>query len=428
MTKPGYTMVVQREFQADKGETTVTMYPPLRVRGRVTEAATGKPIDQFTVIHGHYYRFSNRDGALRNVNWERGGPHADFADGEYEAEFSLAHVAAVAVRVEARGYKPATSQPFKMEAGDVAFDVRLEPGVGPTGLVHGSDGRPLSGATVILSTKSHRAQLYNGSFHQSAYPRVVTGSDGRFRFPAQTEPFRVFVDHETGFAEADEKSLAASEVLTLKPWGRIQGTVQIGREPAAGVQVRLSETDNRWAPDEAMPITQAQQLKTDARGRYAFERVIPAKLTVSRIFTLERSTFHIGTGAAQTVTVQPDKTTWVNLGGTGRPVIGRFVAPAGIKPGAFFPYLYQTLAGEGCTFDTNVRPDGHFRIEDVPAGKYRLHAQLHAPGTGVPGTFGPELASSDSEIVVPAIPGDRSDAPLDLGTIELKPVNAPGSN
>ena len=201
----------------------------------------------------------------------RGGPHADFAGGSYAVEFSLPHVAAVAVRIEASGFKPATSQPFKMEAGDVTFDTRLEPGVGPTGVVHGPDGRPLSGAAVILSTRSLRAQLYNGKFHEGAYPRVLTDADGVFRFPAQTEPFRVFVDHAIGFAEADSNSLAGSDVLTLKPWGRIQGTVKIGNQPAAGVQVRLSETDNRWAPNEAMPITQSQQLKTDARGRYAFE-------------------------------------------------------------------------------------------------------------------------------------------------------------
>ncbi len=166
----------------------------------------------------------------------------------------------MAVRIEAQGYKPAKSEPFKMEAGDVTFDARLEPGVGPSGVVHRPDGRPLAGAAVILSTKSLRAQLYNGKFHEGGYPRVVTGADGRFSFPAQTEPFRVFVDHESGFAEADEKALAGASPLTIQPWGRIEGTVMIGTRPAAGVQVRLSETDNRWDPNEAMPITQAQQL------------------------------------------------------------------------------------------------------------------------------------------------------------------------
>jgi len=48
---------------------------------------------------------------------------------------------------------------------------------------------------------------------------------------------------------------------------------------------------------------------------------------VSRIFALERSSFHVGTGDERTVMVEPDKTTFVDLGGTGRPVVGRFVLP-----------------------------------------------------------------------------------------------------
>jgi RNA polymerase sigma factor (sigma-70 family) len=460
LTKPGYTMVGQREFQADKGETSVTMYPPLRVRGKVTDATTGRPIARFTVANGSYYRSANESGAFRNVNWHN-GPRIDFTGGRYEVEHSHPLVAAVAVRIEAKGYKPATSEPFRMEAGDVAFDARLEPGVGPSGLVNGPDGRPLAGATVTLSTKSLRAQFYNGKFHEGIYSQVVTGADGRFSFPAQTETLRVFVDHASGFAEADEKTLAGSSQLIIQPWGRIEGTVKIGARPAAGVQIRLSETDLRWAPDEAMPITQAQQRITDEQGRYAFERVIAARLSVSRIFTLERSSFHVGTGCARIVTVKPGRTTWVDLGGTGRPVVGRFALPAGIKAGAIFPYNNQTLElirpeppypeilsgkerqawltewlataeGEAYssserTLDTNVRPDGRFRIEDVPAGKYRLTAEVREPGNGVPGTYGAELASIDTEIVVPEIPGGRSDAPLDLGTIELKPSKLPGS-
>ena len=147
----------------------------------------------------------------------------------------------------------------------------------------------------------------------------------------------------SNFAEADDKRLARSPELTIHPWGRIEGTVKIGSRPAAGVQGGLSEGNERWAPDEAMPITQAQQQKSDAQGHYAFERVIPAELSVSRIFTLERSNFHVGTGDSRTVVVEPHKTTWVDPGGTGRPVVGRFVLPSGIKPGAVFPYLNQTL-------------------------------------------------------------------------------------
>ena len=108
------------------------------------------------------------------------------------------------------------------------------------------------------------------------------------------------------------------------------------------MQIRLSETDNRWNPDEAMPITQAQQVSTDARGHYTFERVIPARLSISRIFTLERSSFHVGTGASRTVNVKPEETTWVDLGGTGRPVVGRFVPPAGSEARRRLPLLIPT--------------------------------------------------------------------------------------
>jgi RNA polymerase sigma factor (sigma-70 family) len=462
LTRPGYTMVGQREFQADKDETNVTLYPPLRVRGKVTDARTGQAIERFTVVHGNYYRHANRDGTLDTVHWEGSGPRTEFTGGNYEVEYSLATVAAVAMRVEAVGYKPAMSQPFKMESGDVAFDARLEPGFGPSGVVHGSDGRPLADAAVILSTKTLRAQFYNGKFHEGSYPRVLTGADGRFSFPAQNEPFRVFVDHASGFAEADEKALAGSSLLTIQPWGRIEGTVKIGSRLAAGADIRLSGPNTLWAPNEAMPIEQAQQLVTDVRGRYAFERVMPARLFVHRFFTLERSTYAVGIGYVRAVTVKPETTTWVDLGGTGRPVVGRFALPAGIKAGAVFPRYNQTLerirpeppypvilsgkereawltewlatdAGEAYssserTFDTNVRIDGGFRIEDVPAGKYRLHAEVNEPGTRGPETYGPKLASVDTEIIVPDILGDRSDVPLDVGTFELKPSEAPGQD
>ena len=217
------------------------------------------------------------------------------------------------------------------------------PGSAPPGVVHGPDGRPLAGAAVILSTKSLRAQLYNGKFHEGALPPGRHRGRRPVHFPGPDRAVPRVRRPRERLRRGGRGPLAGPSPLTLRPWGRIEGTVKIGDRPAAGVQVRLSETDNRWDPNEAMPITQAQQLKTDARGRYAFEHVIPARLSVSRIFTLERSSFHVGTGSVRTVTAKPGGTTFVDLGGTGRPVVGRFAMPAGIKAAAIFPYLDQTL-------------------------------------------------------------------------------------
>ncbi len=422
LTRPGFAMIGQREFRAGPTETTVTMYHPLHIRGKVVDAKTGRPIDHFTVVYGQYYRFSNPDGAFRNVDWQRVGPRGEFTGGTYEIEYAHPLVTALAVRVEAAGYRSATSKPFRLDAGEVTFDARLEPGQGPSGMVLGLDGRPLAGAAVVLSTASLQAQFHNGKFHETAYSRAVTDAEGRFAFPAQTERFAVFVDHESGFAEADDRALAESKPIALRPWGRIEGTVQIGPRPAAGVEIRLEEPERSPAPR----TMQSHQRTTDARGRFAFEHLIPGRLTLSRIFRLDRSAFHVGTGAVRTIEVRPGETTWVALGGTGRPVIGRFKLPAGTRSDAVFPYFNQHLAPIDAprdALDTNVLPDGRFRIEDVAPGKYRLKAEVHEPGQSIAGSYGPKLAGIEKDVEIPA---GHPVAPLDLGTIELEPVRPPG--
>ncbi len=186
LTKPGYVMVVQREFQAGKGETLATMYPPLRVRGKVEDARSGQPIPQFTVVSGTYNRFTNPDGQFRQVNWERRATWSVPTSGQYETEYSNSSVAAIAVRIEAEGYIPATSGLFKMDAGDVTFDAKLEPGSGPSGIVHGPDGRPSPGATVIaFDLLLARPAL------QRRVPRVglPAGRHGR-RWPIRLHSFR----------------------------------------------------------------------------------------------------------------------------------------------------------------------------------------------------------------------------------------------
>jgi hypothetical protein len=180
-----------------------------------------------------------------------------------------------------------------------------------------------------------------------------------------------------------------------------------------------------------------------------FEHVIPTRLRVSRLCASERASSHVGTLCSVTVTVKPGPPTFIDLGGTGRPVVGRFKVPAGIRADALFTYYGQSLtsltaeptsasdagaaeretsSGSEWFFDTNVRPDGRFRIDDVPAGKYRLHAEVHEPSHNVLTVYGPALASVDTEIIVPEIPGGRSDVSLDVGTIELETRKPRGSD
>ena len=66
-------------------------------------------------------------------------------------------------------------------------------------------------------------------------------------------------------------------------------------------------------------------------------------------------------------------------------------------------------------------PDGSFRIEDVPAGEYLLKLSLIRPWTPADGNqpnFN-SIAALEKPVVV------RADSDLDLGLLELQPVNSP---
>jgi hypothetical protein len=169
---------------------------------------------------------------------------------------------------------------------------------------------------------------------------------------------------------------------------------------------------------------------------------------------------------AQRVELEPGKTARVTIGGMGRPVVGRMVAPAAVAERIDWYYAHTglstkvefprpTLPADWAQMDKPAqdswmkawqeRPevkqahekysreleqqryfpvaigrDGSFRVEDVPAGVYGLHVHVSAPPTrdtvGGDGT----LAIGRVDVTVPDMPGGRSDEPLDLGKIELK--------
>ena len=58
-------------------------------------------------------------------------------------------------------------------------------------------------------------------------------------FPRPPDEFHLIAAHDQGFAWVTNKELAASGDLRLEPWGRIEGTLKIGRELGAGERVSL---------------------------------------------------------------------------------------------------------------------------------------------------------------------------------------------
>jgi RNA polymerase sigma factor (sigma-70 family) len=104
-------------------EAVVTLTRPLTIRGTVTDAKTGQPIDRFTL-------YDANDPASGSNHWDRDRPRPS-RGGRYEITATWPYPTVRALRVEAEGYLPATSRGFKAGEGQVTYDFRLTPGSEP---------------------------------------------------------------------------------------------------------------------------------------------------------------------------------------------------------------------------------------------------------------------------------------------------------
>ncbi len=149
------------------------------------------------------------------------------------------------LRIEADGYLPVVSRGFKDDEGETYFNAKLRRGAWPQGIVRQPDKSPLAEADVVLVPPSSRVVIMNGQPPDRKDHRILkTGADGRFTFPEQEPPYTLLVLHDRGYAEQTIRAKPSSAFdLTIKPWGRIEGTLQIGKRPGAGELVRIVSYD-----------------------------------------------------------------------------------------------------------------------------------------------------------------------------------------
>ena len=220
-------------------------------------------------------------------------------------------------------------------------------------------------------------------------------------------------------------------------FGRIEGVVRMGRQAVANETLTLRPTPASATNQDAL----VRQTITDDGGRYVFTGVPAGKWTISRSHGM-RDIFGIS------VLVEAGKTSRLDVGGKGRPVIGKVTLPAEILAGrdhVILPpsrlylefadttnfqqqlkdprQLEVKLAGRGFSDQAQLSTDGTFRLEDVPAGTNWLTVEvLCFPARG--GT-GSNVASTSLRFVAPDMPGGRNDVPLDLGTFEPVMIHTP---
>ena len=259
------------------------------------------------------------------------------------------------------------------------------------------------------------------------------------------------------------------------------GTLRISNAPAPNESLTLSYDEP--PRDSSTPrVHYDYHTTTDEKGHFAFEKVVPGNGQVMRNVVVD-----MGRGMSQWIPTHVTKTTFVagetaqvQLGRSGRPVVGKLVMPDGLneydwrhamaslqvvanpkvkpptmpipkdidpkkdrdaamkwweewkdtKEGQQYSkdiqrYQAALRAVQPVSYSTNIEPTGIFTFDDLPTGDYQL--TVHAQAEPKDGQMHPgqAVASLSHTFKIPEIPGGHSEESLDLGTLTLKAIQRP---
>ncbi len=270
------------------GDIVVTMPAPFRLRGKIVDAETGRPIERFRLIEGDIWTYdfnSEEDEGPRD--WSLGRART-IVGGHYEVRFPRSgrpgedrdrrpeEYTLLMIRIEAEGYAPAISRKYRLQDGEQTLDFSLRKRPWINGTVRAPDGSPVAGAEVVVAVKGRPLPgIYNGRLSRGWQGDVVrTGPDGRFAFAKPEQGGRVVIVSDCGLAQRTVDELAAAPDVTLEPWARIRGQLRVGTQPGARRIVGATVWEPDYRGDPIVGIT-ARAL-TDAEGRFLLDRVAPA--------------------------------------------------------------------------------------------------------------------------------------------------------
>ncbi|HEY2951805.1 MAG TPA: carboxypeptidase-like regulatory domain-containing protein, partial [Verrucomicrobiae bacterium] len=199
---------MRMSFSGSFGEHTFNLRRISRVFGRVLDAETRKPVEDFTVIRGHAYN-PGEPMRWQRYNVSRG------KNGDYSMRLDDYSSGRNQIMIEAPGYLPAVSPPLTA-AGVYTNDFELRKGKGIAGTVQLPDGTPVPNATVVLVDSSDSAYMDRpGELRRTGSSGDFQHSDrrGRFEFAPKFEAHTLIAAHDKGYAEVRASNILATGIL-----------------------------------------------------------------------------------------------------------------------------------------------------------------------------------------------------------------------
>ncbi len=310
-----------RMFAAGSHDGTVVLGPIQRLLGTVVDDETGKPIETFQLIPGW--------GAGDGVSWRRDGSMKTLKGGKFDLTGLFPDQDMVrSLRIEADGYLPGTSEPFKDNEAEVEFAFRLKRGASLGGTVRDREGRPVPGVKIAVTERFRELEFSNGQlgdFVQATKPFAKTGPDGHYEFRPQDQAYGLFAYHETGYARRSAEERVKSGDLTLEPWGRIEGRAIVQGQPLADTPIRLTLD----ATDEHSMFYDYYEYdaKTDAEGKFVVEHVPEGVAHASTGTRFGKDAGPFGVVSSPRRMIAAGQTLELDIGGEGEAVVGTLSVP-----------------------------------------------------------------------------------------------------
>ena len=236
------------------------------------------------------------------------------------------------VPVEADGYLPAESKVYHKEDGHVELVFRLKKGSDIRETLVTSQGKPLAEADVLVVNESSQIIIEDGTVTRQTFTlRTRSDADGRFRVPPQAGDYRLMVVHPQGFADLSPKELGGGAADRRAALGQVDGIARDGSKPASGrTVIALRDRVDR---QERGRIDISSKATVSDDGHFRIEHVLPGPTEVAFYVELASTAtgWSYGFVQPQKFEAKAGETARVEVGGSGRPVMGRVVVPPSIS-------------------------------------------------------------------------------------------------
>jgi len=342
------------------------------IRGRVEDAATHRPVTDFTASYA-----SPRAGGFGGIQIRMSG-EGEKAFQSADGTFELTDVPAGKWKVvaSAPGYRPAEVAGIEIGEGETKEGgiLSLKRGASVSGrILDPRRGTGVPNASVSWSEGSGASQFPVAAAiarFTGDGTAVSTDADGRYRLDGLS-PGKVIISAEhpdyLDVSRQVEVEDEATVDLTLSLGGSIAGAVvgKDGRSAVPGAQVSLAD------PGGLLDMANDTS-RSDAAGNFLFEHLKPGRYRVSAKSNAG------STSSKEVVLAESQRLDGVQLEMQGGAVIRGSVSglPAG-KLGGIRIYA----SGENYEDNSTTADDGRFTLSDVPAGVLRLYALTSFPSS-----------------------------------------------